>query len=133
MPLRDHLRSHEHGPLRAREALERIPQLLRLLDYVGIEPDHLELGDALRELAFELLRACADPREVGRAACRARLPHRLEAAAMVTAQRPVAVERQRDVAVAAAPGQTACAAMDRRRQATPVQEEDRLPAALGDA
>ena len=52
---------------------------------------------------------------------------------MVTAQRPVAVERQRDVAVAAAPGHAARAAVDRGRQAAPVQEEDRFPAALGDA
>ena len=52
---------------------------------------------------------------------------------MMTTQRPVAVERQRDVAVAAATGHAACAAVDGGRQAAPVQEEDRLAAAFGDA
>ena len=85
--LRDHLRADEHGALGAGEALERVPQLLRPLDRVGVETDPLQLGHALLELALEPLRAGADPREVGRAARGARLPDRLERAAVVAAQR----------------------------------------------
>ena len=130
--LRDHLRADEHGALRLREPLERLAQLLRLRDRVGVEPDPLQLGDVALELALEPLRPCSDPRELGRAARRARLPAGLARAAVVAAQRPVAVQRERDVAVRAATGDTAGAAMQRRRDAAPVEEQDRLAARLGE-
>src|SRR5439155_16766451 len=110
MPLHDHLRANEHGPLRPRETLERSTQLLGLLDGVGVEADHLELGHLLRELALELLRARADARELGRPARGARLPKRLDMPAVMAAQRVVTVQRQRDITVQAAACRAARAA-----------------------
>src|SRR5579862_2989752 len=81
MSLRDHLRADEHRALGAREPLERVAELLGLLDRVRVEPDPLEFGNVPLELTLELLRAGADPREVGRSARGARLPHRLVEAA----------------------------------------------------
>ncbi len=130
MALRDHLRPDEHGAVGPPEPLERVAQLLRLLDRVGVEADPLELRHVLLQLALELLRARADPRQLGRAAGRADLPHRLERAAVVAAQRPVLVQRERDVAALAPPRRPAGAAVHRGRHPPPVQQQDRLPAAL---
>ena len=47
MALRDHLRADEDGPVGGREALERLAERARLRGRVGVEPDPLELGDAL--------------------------------------------------------------------------------------
>ena len=63
--LRDHLRAHEDGTLGAREPLERLAQLLRLRNRVRVEPDPLELGDVLLELALQPLRPRPDARELG--------------------------------------------------------------------
>src|SRR5207244_9822761 len=111
----DHLRADEHGAIGTREPLQRVAQLLRLLDRIRVEADPLELRHPLRELALELLRSRSDPRELGRAARGARLPHRLDAAAVVAAERAVAVKRQRDVAVGAAAGGAAGPPATRRR------------------
>ena len=93
----------------------------------------LELGEPLRELALELLRPGADPRELRRAARRAGLGRRLVVAAVVAAQRAVAVEDERDVAVRAAdrvsPQARQCSA---GATPAPVQQQDRLAAALGE-
>src|SRR4029079_9687241 len=51
--LRDHLRAHQEAAPGARERLERLPQLLGLRDRVRVEPDPLELGDVLLELAIQ--------------------------------------------------------------------------------
>jgi hypothetical protein len=51
----------------------------------------------------------------------------------MAAERAVAVERERDVAVRAAARDAARAAVDRGRDAPPVQEEDRAAARVGDA
>ena len=126
MALRHHLRADEHGALRAREALER---LVRVVD-VGVEPDDLELGEMLRELALEPLRAGADARELGRAARGTRVPHRLAAPAVVAVQRLVAVQRERDVAVRAASRRAARAAMDGGRETAAVEQEDGLAVVL---
>ena len=53
-------------------------------------------------------------------------------AAVVAAQRAVAVQDERDVAVRAADRRAAGAAVQRRRDAAPVEQQDRLAAALGD-
>ena len=54
-------------------------------------------------------------------------------AAVVAAQRRVAVQHERDVAVRAADRRAARAAVQRRRDAAAVQQQDRLAAPLGDA
>ena len=82
------------------------------------------------ELALEPLCPGADPRQLGRAAIRARLPRGLAAAAVVAAEGAVRVERERDVAVPAATRDAAGAAVKRRCDAAPVEEQDRLAAPL---
>ena len=101
VPLGDHLRAHEHRGARAREALECVPERLRLRRRVRIEPDALEARQATGELRLELLRARSDAGELDRAAVRAVLGKRLRVAAVVAVQALVAVERQRDVAAPA--------------------------------
>ena len=109
--LRDHLRAEQHRAVRGREPLERRQRVAR----VGVEPDQLELGDARRELALQPLRPGADPRELGRAALGAELRRRLLVAAVMAAQNAFLMQDQRDVAVRAAAGDAAGAAVDRRR------------------
>src|SRR4051812_42143624 len=104
MPLSDHLRTDEHGSLGGREALERLPQLVRLRDRIGVEPDPCQLRDVALEFALEPLRPRADPRELRRAAVRARLARGLAGGAVVAAERSVPMERERNVAVGAAAG-----------------------------
>ncbi len=58
--------------------------------------------------------------------------HRLAIAAVVAVQPAVAVQRQGDVALAAAAREPAGAAVERRRDAAPVEQQDRLAAVLGD-
>ena len=53
-------------------------------------------------------------------------------AAVVAVQPLVAVQHERDVAVRAAEGRPAGAAVERRRDPAPVEQQDRLAAALGD-
>jgi hypothetical protein len=130
MALRDHLRPDEDGVLGAREPLERLPQLLGLSDSVGVEPDPLELGDVPLELPLEPLWPRSDPGELGRAALRARVRGGLARAAVVAAQRPIPMQRERDVAVRTAAGDAAGATVERGRDAAAVEEEDRLPASL---
>ena len=50
----------------------------------------------------------------------------------MAAQRAVAVQGESDVAVRTAPGDAAGPAVERRRDAAPVEEEDRLAASLGE-
>ena len=85
--LGDHLRSDQHRPVGGGEAIERLAERTRLGGRVRVEPDPLELGDALRELRLEPLRARPDPSELGRAAGRARLGNGLRVAAVVAVQR----------------------------------------------
>ncbi len=82
------------------------------------------------ELGLQLLRAGADARELDRAAVRAVLRQRLRVPAVVAMQPLVAVERQRDVAAPAPPRPAAGTAVDRTRDASAVEEEDRAPASL---
>src|SRR4051812_36425411 len=61
--LRNHLRADEHGAIGAGEPFERVAEVLGVLDGVGVEPDALQLGDALLELTVELLGTGADTGE----------------------------------------------------------------------
>ena len=124
--LRHHLRPDEHGAARSREAVERGAHVVD----VGVEADHLQLGQLLRQFALELLRPRADARELRGAAGGARLPHRLEAPAVVAVEDVVAVQRQRDVAVRTATRRPARATVDGGRDAAAVEQEDRLSVAL---
>src|SRR5581483_5923379 len=60
----------------------------------------------------------------------ARVSGRLAGAAMVAAERAVSVQGEGDVAVRAAPGRAAGAAVQRGSDAAPVEEEDRLAASF---
>ena len=112
--LRDHLRPDQHRAVRAAEALERLAQRAGPRGRVGVEPDPLELGHVPLELLLEPLRARADVRELDGAAAGQVVGHRLAVAAVVAVQAAVAVQRQRDVAVAAAAREPAGAAVERR-------------------
>ena len=131
MTLGHHLRPDQDGSIRRRERAKRRGELARLPDRIGVEPEPLQLGNPLLELSLEPLRAGSDPREVDRAARRTRLGRRLGEAAVVAVERVVAVEDERDVAVRAAPRLAAGTAVDRRRDAAPVEQEDRLAASFG--
>ena len=91
MPLRHHLRAEQHGAVGLGEAAERSGQQLRLRSRVGVEADQLELGEFTLELALELLRPGAETCKLRRAAGRAHLRRGLGVAAVVAAQRVVAV------------------------------------------
>ena len=54
-------------------------------------------------------------------------------AAVMAVETPVAVEREGNVAVPAPPRQTTGATVDRGGHAPPVEQQDRLPASLGDS
>ena len=80
-------------------------------------------------LLLDALGAEAEQRSVGRAAARAALGRRAAVLAVVAAQRAVGrVVDEPDVAVGAALGVAALEAQDPRREAAPVQEQDRLRA-----
>src|SRR5262249_27006318 len=96
----------------------------------GVEPDPLELGDVAFQLALEPLCPGPDARELRRPARRACFAGGLAGAAVMTTQTPVAVQCERDMAVRAAGGGPAGAAMERGRDAAPVEHEDRLAAFL---
>jgi len=128
--LRDHLRPDEDGPLGRAEALEDVADRARPARDVRVEPEPLELGEALRELRLEPLRPGADPCELDGAALRAFARDCLHPPAVVAVERVVGVQRERDVAVHATARDAAGAAVDRRRDTAPVEEQDRPPAAV---
>ena len=133
MPLRDHLRADENGPIRPPEALERLAQRAGPRCGIRVEADALELGNVPLELLLEALRAGSDVRELDRATGRAGLRDRLTMPAVMAVEPPVAVEREGDVAVPASPRQPTGAAVDRRCHAAPVEQQDRLSAPLGES
>src|SRR5262249_61937683 len=104
----------------------------RLFDGVCVEPDAIELRHARLELALETLRPCAETRELGRPAGGTRRRLGLRVPTVVAAQRAVTVKDERDVAVHATQCQAARATVQRRRDAAPVQEKDRLPSPVRD-
>ena len=83
---------------------------------VGVEPEALQLRQALGQLGLELLRAGAEARHLGGAAGGAELGRGLAAPAVVAVEPPVPVEGERDVAVGAAERQPAGAAVERGRR-----------------
>src|SRR6266511_3977887 len=116
------------GALRGGKALERGRECARLLDGIGVEPDAFQLWQLRLELALELLRAGAEPRQLRGVARGARLRLRLRVPAVMAAQEAVAVEDERDVAVDAAEGQPARTAVQRGRDTAAVEQQDRLAA-----
>ena len=130
--LRHHLRPDEDDAVGGRETRERRRECTRALDRVGVEPNSLQLRHLRFELALEPLRAGSEPRELRRPAQRTRLRFGLRVAAVVAAQKPVRVQDERDVTVLAAERRPARAAVQGRRDAAAVQQEDRLAAAVRD-
>src|SRR6266545_7544617 len=133
MTLCDHLRPDEHDAIGRGEARQRGGERTGARDGVGVEPDALELRQLRLQLPLEPLRARTEPRQLRRAAARARVRLGLGVGAVVATQVPVAVEYQRDVAVVAAERRATGAAVQCRRDTAPVEQEDRLAAAVDDA
>ena len=129
--LRHHLRADQRRALGVAECAQRFGNA-SVLDRVGVEAEARQVGDRGRELAVQPLRARADPRELGGAARRTELGRGLAPAAVMAAERPVAVQDERDVTVLAADRRAARTAVQRRCNAAPVQEQDRLFAARHD-
>ena len=131
MSLRDHLRADRtaRSALANRSSTSRTAPAAR---DVRVEAEPLELGHVLSRAPS---RAAASPRRSARAR-----PTRTRGSAAARAPRtrsggsgaPVAVQRQRNVAVRAAARDAARATVDRRCDAPPVEEEDRPAAVLDD-
>ena len=68
MALRHHLRPDEHRALGGAESRERLSRRAGACGDVRVEPEPLELGQPLRELRLEALRARPDPRDLRGAA-----------------------------------------------------------------
>ena len=132
MPLRDHLGADQHGPVHPAKALERLAQRTGPGRGIGVEPHPLQLRHVALELLLEPLRSGPDVRELDRAAGRARLGNGLSVPTVVAVQPAVAVQRQRDVAVRAAPREPTGTAVECGRDTAPVEEQDRLAAVLGE-
>ncbi len=81
---------------------------------------------------LELLGSGAEPGKLGRVAGRTRTRCGLGVTAVMAPEPHTAVKHERDVAVRAANRHTTGAAVQRGRDTTPVQEKDRLAAAIGD-
>ena len=90
--LRDHLRPDEDCPLGRAEALEDVAHRARPARDVRVQPEPLELGDALRELRLEPLRPGADPGELDGAALGAFARDGLHPPAVVAMERLVGVQ-----------------------------------------
>jgi hypothetical protein len=132
VPLGDHLRADEDGLVRGRELPEFRRERARLLDGVRVQANTRQLRQLRSQLALEPLRAGADPRQLGRCAGGARGRLGLGVGAVVAAQRPVAMQDERHVAVRATERDPARTAVQRRRDTAAVEEQDRLAAVLGD-
>ena len=130
--LRDHLGSDEDDAIAGGKALERLLVRAALRRRVGIEPDPLELGHVLLELPFQPLRPRADPGQLERAARGTAPGLGLGEATVVAVETAVAVHGERDVAALAPARHPTRAAVQGGHEAAPVEEEDRLAAALGD-
>ena len=128
--LGDHLRPQEHPALAGGEASEDLDDPSGMPRGICVEPEALELGNPARELRLEPLRPGPEAGDLRRAARRARDRRLLPAAAVVAVESIVGVERQRHVAGGTPPRQAARAAVERGRDTAPVQEEDRLAAAV---
>ncbi len=133
MPLRDHLRADEHDAIGRAKAVDRLAQGAGARRRVRVEPDPLQLRHRSRQLRLEPLRPGAHVRELGRAAGGAEHGHGLATPAVVAVQPPVPVQRQRDVAVRAPPRRAARPAVQRRRDATAVEQENSLAAFVDEA
>ena len=132
VPLRDHLRADEHGAIGGREALERLPHASGFATASASRRITSSSGTfaassrSSRCVPAPIRASSADPHAGQSPGAGSRVP------AVVAAQHPVAVQGERDVAVRAAARRAARAAVDGRRDAAPVQQQDRLAAALGE-
>ena len=133
VPLGHHLRADEHGAGLAREALEHVLERAARRRGVGVEAQHGDAGPARVDHGLDdPLGARAEPHDVDRPAGRAGARHVLGVAAVVAAEPPAGVQGQADVAVGAAEPASAGAAVQRRRGAAPVEQEDRPAALVGE-
>ncbi len=131
--LGDHLRADEHGRGLAREALERRVEAAAPLGGVGVEPEHRDVRQQLAHGLADALGARAEPCQLDRSAVRALRGRALRVAAVVAAQAPARVQREAHVAALAAEPLAAAAAVQRGRLSTPVEQEDRPSALVGEA
>ena len=102
------------------------------VDRVGVEADRSSSGRCFASSRSSFcvpapIRASSAEPQAGHVSA-----HRFACAAVVAAERRVAVERQRDVAVRAAPCRAARTTVHGGRDPAPVQQQDRLAAALRD-
>src|SRR5262245_25932360 len=130
MALRHHLRPEENPALTRGEAGQRLAELSGPSCDVRVEPEQLELREPGSELGLQLLRPGAEARDLGCTAGRTEGGRGYSAPAVVAVKAVVRVEGERDVAVRAPEGQPARAAVERRRDAAAVEEENRLSASV---
>ena len=133
MALGDHLRADQDGAVAPRRSARSVAASSpRLPAESASSRNRSSSGTRCLELPLESLRAGADPRELDRAALGAGLGRRLRVPAVVAVEAFVAVQDERDVAVGAAQRLAAGPAVERRRDAAPVEQQDRLAAVLGE-
>src|SRR5439155_507282 len=129
------LRARDEDPDEVSEGrvAERAAALeLSAQELLDVVPDPLQLGDVGGKLVLQPLRPGADPGQLCGAALGTERRRRLGVPAVVATEHVALVQHQRDVAVRAAAGDAAGAAMDGGGEAAPVEEQDRLAAALGE-
>ena len=128
--LGDHLRADQDVDLARVDGAERRLERAFPARAVGVDARDPRFGKQRRELLLEALGAATDRRDVGVAALRAAARHRFGEAAVVAAQRPVLlVEDAPGAAMRAAAQPAAVAALEHRRVAAPIQEDEALHAA----
>ena len=130
VPLGDHLGADQHVDLA--RVHRRQPRLQRALDACGVGVDAADAGAGQQrgDLLLELLGAAAQRRDIGVAAVRAGARHALGEAAVVAAQRAVGlVEDAPCAAVRAAALPATGAAVQHRRVAAAVEQQQALLAA----
>ena len=132
MALGDHLRAEQHGAIGRGEALQRGVEKLRRLCRVGVKAGSARVGGTHARARAQPLRAGTEARKVYRQARGTCLRHRFGVAAVVTAQRVVAVQHERNVAVRTANRLAAGATVKRGRNTAAVEQQNRLAAALLD-
>ena len=111
--LGDHLRAEEDRPVGGIETRECGRELRWIAGRVRVQANQLELGETLGELSLQALRAGPESGELDGAARRAEIRSILPEAAVMAVETAVGVQRERDVALAAANGHAARAAMER--------------------
>mmetsp|Transcript_5530 Transcript_5530/g.13379 ORF Transcript_5530/g.13379 Transcript_5530/m.13379 type:complete len:242 (-) Transcript_5530:1421-2146(-) len=131
MPLGDHLRADQDVHLALVHGLQLRLQFALATGGVGVDAQHARAGQGLGQLFLEPLGAAPERRDVRVAAVRAGLRHAFGEAAMVAAQRAVAlVEDPPGAAVRAVALPLAFATVQHRCVAAAIQEDQALLAPL---